>query len=195
MSVSQKIGHFYNTFIYNLIKNKTNIKMKKLAIFALVAFTAYSCTSKNATTATNNDSHQFGVNFDSTANMDVIKSTFADMEAYDTLSYVKKYADTAVFIENGKKTNLAENVAIQRNLIAAGIKATINKDYAMWSSQFNFKDGTQSDFVYAYITVTFSKGDKKVDVVIFQADKFNKDGKIDKEYLVYDQSGLASLMK
>ena len=162
---------------------------------AVIALTTFSCSPKNEKSVTTTDPHMFGQNYDSTANMDAIKATFDDMEAYNLDSYVKKYADTAVFFDNGKKTTLAENVAVQKNLIASGIKVKVNRDYAMWSSHFNFKDYTQGDYVYSYVTVNFSKGDKKADIVFFQGDKFNKDGKITDEYLVYDQSALAPLMK
>jgi hypothetical protein len=126
--------------------------------------------------------------------MDVIKSTFIDLENYDTVSYVTKYADTAKFHDNGKLTNLTENVSLQRGFIAAGIKAKVKSDYAMWSSHFNFKDGNQGDYVYTYLTATFTKGEKSVDVVMFQANLFNKDGKIVEEWLVYDPTNMASLL-
>jgi hypothetical protein len=168
--------------------------MKKLVFLVIIAVSVVACTQKSENT-TIADTHQFGFNYDSTAHMDAIKATFTDMVTYDTASYVTKYADSAKFHDNGKLTSLAENVELQKGFIAAGIKVKVNPDYAMWSSHFNFKDGTQGDFVYTYVTVTFTKGDKSVDVVTFQADAFNKDGKITEEWLVYDQSNLASLMK
>ena len=64
----------------------------------------------------------------------------------------------------------------------------------MWGSHFNFKDGSQGDYVYSYLTVTFTKGDQAVDIVVFQANRFNKDGKITEEWLVYDASKMATLM-
>ena len=168
--------------------------MKKLVFLAIIAVSVVACTQKSESTTTT-DPHQFGVNYDSTAHMDAIKATFTYMETYDTTSYVTKYADSAKFHDNGRLTNLAENVGLQKSFIAAGVKVKVKPDYAMWSSHFNFKDGMQGDFVYTYVTVTFTKGDKSVDVVTFQADAFNKDGKITEEWLVYDQSNLASLMK
>jgi len=168
--------------------------MKKLLFLVIIAVSVVACTQKSES-VTVADPHQFGVNYDSTAHMDAIKATFTDIENYDTVSYVTKYADSAKFHDNGRLTNLAENVGLQKGFIAAGIKVKVKPDYAMWSSHFNFKDGNQGDYVYTYVTVTFMKGDKSVDVVTFQADAFNKDGKIIEEWLVYDQSNLASLMK
>lgn len=168
--------------------------MKRIILLAIIAISVVSCTQKVEKSTVSNDPHQFGFNYDSTAHMDVIKSSFKDIETYDTISYASKYADSAKFHDNNKVTNLEENVSLQKQFIAAGIKVKVKPDYAMWSSHFNFKDGNQGDYVYTYVTVTFTKGEKSVDVVTFQADLFNKDGKIVEEWLVYDQSALGTLM-
>lgn len=169
--------------------------MKKRLFFASLAIAAAACSPKSENTAAAAvDPHHFGEMYDSTAYMDVIKGTFKDLENYDTTTYVTRYADTAKFHDNDKLTNLDENVGLQRQFIASGIKAKVKDKYAMWSSHFNFKNGTQGDYVYTYLTVTFTKGDKSLDVVMFQADRFNKDGKIVEEWLVYDQSKIGTLM-
>jgi hypothetical protein len=168
--------------------------MKRIILLAIIAISVVSCSQKGENASVSADPHQFGFNYDSTAHMDLIKSSFKDIETYDTLSYASKYADSAKFHDNNKVTNLEENVSLQKQFIAAGIKVKVKPDYAMWSSHFNFKDGNQGDYVYTYVTVTFMKGDKSVDVVTFQADLFNKDGKIVEEWLVYDQSALGTLM-
>ena len=169
--------------------------MKNVILIAVLAITVYSCTSGNQNNAVTANSHQFGVNYDSSANIDAIKATFTDIETFDTLSYVKKYADTAVFHDNGRITNLAENVTTLRQLLSAGLKLKVNPKKSIWGSRFNFKNGTEVDYVYSYITVTFTKGDKSIDVVNFQADKFNKDGKVIEEFIIYDQTGIVELMK
>jgi hypothetical protein len=168
--------------------------MKKLLSVAMIAISLVACTQKGEKTTAATNTHQFGENFDSTANMDVIKGTIKDLENYDSVTYRARYADTAKFHDNGNITNLNENVAMQGQFMAAGIKVKIKEDYAMWSSHFNFKDGKQGDYVYTYLTATFTKGDKTVDVVMFQADRFGTDGKIVEEWIVYDQSKLATLM-
>lgn len=168
--------------------------MKKLVLMAFIGIGFIACKQNGEKVPASNDPHLFGFNYDSTAHMDVIKGTFKDLENYDTTTYITRYADTAKFHDNNKLTNLDENVGLQRQFIAAGIKVKVKEDYAMWSSHFNFKDGNQGDYVYTYVTVTFTKGDKSVDVVMFQADLFNKDGKIVEEWLVYDQSTIGTLL-
>ena len=167
--------------------------MKKVLFTALVSMAIFSCNTN--TTAPTMDSHEFGTNYDSTANMDLVKSTFKDMENFDSVGYITKYADTAIFEDNGNKMSLTDNVHILSKMAASGIKVKVDTtDYAMWSSHFNFKDGNQRDFVYTYISISFTKEDKTIKVKFFQADQFNKDGKIDREYLVYDQSQLATIL-
>ena len=167
--------------------------MKKLILLSFIIISVIACTSKNENTAAVENPHLFGEMYDSTAYMDVIKGTIKDLENYDTVTYITRYADTAKFHDNDKLTNLDENVGLQRQFIAAGIKVKVKEDYAMWSSHFNFKDGKQGDYVYTYLTATFTKGDKSLDVVMFQADLFNKDCKIVEEWLVYDQSKIGTL--
>jgi hypothetical protein len=100
--------------------------MKKLSVIAVLSIAVFSCTPKVENKVVVSDEHQFGVNYDSSANIDAIKVTFKYMETFDTVSYVTKYADSAIFHDNNKITTLAENVAIQRQFIAAGFKLQVN---------------------------------------------------------------------
>jgi hypothetical protein len=166
--------------------------MKKLIIIGILGISVTAC--KQEAEKAVSDPHQFGFNYDSTAQMDAVKATFKDVETNDTSSYVTKYADSVKFHDNNKLTNLTDNINMQKEFIAAGVKLKLKDDFIMWSSHFDFKNGTQGDYVYTYVTATFSKDDKSVDIVMFQADKFNKDGKIIEEWMVYDQSNLASIL-
>ena len=168
--------------------------MKKLFLPVIIAISLVACTTKNEKTVATSDPHLFGEMYDSTAYMDVVKGSFKDLENYDSVTYRTRYTDTAKFHDNDKITNLNENVAMQGQFIAAGIKVKIKEVNAIWSSHFNFKDGKQDDYVYTYLTVTFIKGDKSADVVMFQADRFNTDGKIAEEWIVYDQTKIAALL-
>lgn len=169
--------------------------MKKIILLAIIAISVVSCSQKGEKSTVLTEPHQFGFVYDSTTQMDLVKSTFKDIEVYDTISYASKYADSAKFHDNGRLTNLSENVEILKQFKEKGIKLKVNDGYPMWSTHFNFKDGSQGDYVYSYLNTTFTKGEKKVDVVMFQADLFNKDGKIVEEWLVYDFAGIAELIK
>jgi hypothetical protein len=113
--------------------------MKKIVFSAIIAISFVACTQKGVNSSTEVNSHQFGENYDSTAYMDVIKATFKDVESYDSVAYRTRYADTAIFNDNDKILTLNENVALQGQFIAAGIKAKVKDDYVMWGSHFNFK--------------------------------------------------------
>ena len=168
--------------------------MKNLTFLVLFLIALVACKQKNESIIEAVDSHQIGINYDSTANMDVIKSTFNFMESFDSSSYRTKYVDTAKFHDNGKVMSLDENIRGIAQFASIGVKFKVKDDYVMWGSHFNFKDGSQGDYVYTYHTITFSKENKSVDIVFFQGDSFNKDGKIIEEWLVYDSSKIASLM-
>ncbi|NBR36540.1 MAG: hypothetical protein EBT80_04045 [Chitinophagales bacterium] len=111
--------------------------MKKIVFSAIIAISIVACTQKGVNSSTEVNSHQFGENYDSTAYMDVIKATFKDVESYDSVAYRTRYTDTAIFHDNDKILTLNENVALQGQFIAAGIKAKVKDDYVMWGSHFN----------------------------------------------------------
>ena len=170
--------------------------MKKalLSLFVVTSIISCSTEPKTKVVADNIDPHQFGFNYDSSANIDVIIATNKDMENLDSNSYKLKYADSVVFYDNGRPTNLAENLGLFKNLITNKIQPKISKTNARWGSKFNFKDGTSGDYVYQYVDVTFTKGDKSVVGHFFQADLF-KDGKIIKEWNFYDPAYILPLFK
>lgn len=165
-----------------------------LSIFVLTTIISCSTNSVSKEVSGNVDVHQIGLNYDSSANIDAILATNKDIENVDTNSYKSKYADSAVFYDNGRPTSLTENLSQMKNLITKKVQAKVSKLNAIWGSKFNFKDGTTGEFVYQHITITFTQGTKSVDVTFFQADQF-KDGKIVKEWNFYDPTSLISLMQ
>jgi hypothetical protein len=112
----------------------------------------------------------------------------------DTTSYKSKYADSAVFLDNGVKMSLAENIKILNTWQLAGIKVKVSNIAAIWESRFTKKDNTQGISVVTYLTLTLKKGDQSIDVPINQYDAF-VDGKIVKEMLYYDPTSIMALMK
>jgi len=169
--------------------------MKRILLSLIVTITIMSCsnTTETKTIADKVDANLSGYNYRSSANIDAIKATAKDWENLDSASYKTKYSDTALFYDNGKITNLTENVKFFETCITKKIqlKATIKP---IWGSKFNHLDGTSDDYVYQSVTVKFTKGTKSVKVLYFQADQF-KDGKIVREYSYYDPTNLNLFMK
>lgn len=169
--------------------------MKRILLSLIVTITIMSCsnTTETKTIADKVDPKLSGFNYRSSAYIDAIKATTKDFENLDSASYKTKYSDTVLFYDNGKITNLTENVKFFETCITKKIqiKATISP---IWASKFNHKDGTSDDYVYQSVTVKFKKGTKSVEVLYFQADQF-KDGKIVREYSYYDPTNLNLFMK
>lgn len=169
--------------------------MKKILLSLIVITTIISCSTKPEakTTSDKVDPNLSGFNYRRSAYIDAIKATTKDFENLDSASYKTKYSDTVLFYDNGKITNLTENVKFFKTCITKKIqiKATISP---IWASKFIHKDGTSDDYVYQSVTIKFTKGTKSVEVLYFQADQF-KDGKIVREYNYYDPTNLNLFMK
>ena len=168
--------------------------MKKLILSAILSASLIACTTQETKTETNAELKPHGYEYDSTANINTIKASFEDMAIHDTASYKSKYADTAVFLDNGRKMSLAENINILNTWQLAGIKVEVSNIAAIWESRFTKKDNTQGTSVVTYLTLTLTKGDQSIDVPINQYDAF-VDGKIVKEMLYYDPTRINALMK
>ena len=169
--------------------------MKKLLLCILVSASLIACKNEVTNTeSANKEPKPVGFEYDSTANIDNIKASFEDMATYDTTSYKAKYADTASFYDNGKKMTLAENVNLIKTWESLGIKVKISKIWSIWESRYTKDDKTEGITVLSYITVTLTKGDKSVDVIMNQNDDF-VNGKIVRELLFYDPTNINNLMK
>jgi len=169
--------------------------MKKILIYLLVATSFVACKNEVTNTeSANKEPKPVGFEYDSTANIDNIKASFEDMANYDTTSYKSKYADTASFYDNGKKMTLAENVNLIKTWESLGIKVKISKIWSIWESRYTKDDKTEGITVLSYLTVTLTKGDKSVDVIMNQNDDF-VNGKIVRELLFYDPTNINNLMK
>ena len=168
--------------------------MKNILLCMLLSASLTACTTQETKTETNAELKPHGYEYDSTANINTIKASFEDMAIHDTASYKSKYADTAVFLDNGKKMSLSENVNMLNRFQSNGIKVKVSNISAIWESRFTKKDNTQGTSVVTYLTVTFTKGDKSIDVAMNQYDAF-VDGKIVKEMLYYDPTSIMALMR
>jgi hypothetical protein len=168
--------------------------MKNRFLSFLLVASMIACTSQETKTENNGNPKPHGYEYDSTANINTVKASFEDMANNDTTSYKSKYADSAVFLDNGVKMSLAENIKILNTWQLAGIKVKVSNIAAIWESRFTKKDNTQGISVVTYLTLTLKKGDQSIDVPINQYDAF-VDGKIVKEMLYYDPTSIMALMK
>ena len=168
--------------------------MKKRFLSFLLVASMIACTSQETKTESNGNPKPHGYEYDSTANINAVKASFEDMANNDTASYKSKYTDTAVFLDNGVKMSLAENINILTRWQLAGINVKVSNIAAIWESRFTKKDNTQGISVVTYLTLTLKKGDQSIDVPINQYDAF-VDSKIVKEMLYYDPTRINALMK
>lgn len=175
--------------------------MKKTILSAIIATTLFACGTKTETPSTNAagpvvPANATGYNLDSTANMATLQKINESGAAGDTSVAKAAYLDTAIVYDNGKKVPIAENIKMIPFLKTKGVTMHVDKYDAIWETVNNKVDeiGVQN-YVFAYETVSFTKGDKKSTIAVFQAIAFNKEGKIVKEWDVYDPTALIEFLK
>jgi hypothetical protein len=175
--------------------------MKKTIYLAMLAATLFACGTKtetNSTTVTtpNFPTNATGYNLDSTVNIATLQKINESGSAGDTSVAKAAYLDTAIVYDNGKKVPIAENIKMIPFLKSKGVTMHVDKYDAIWETVNNKIDdiGVQN-YVFAYETVSFTKGDKKSTITVFQAIAFNKEGKIVKEWDVYDPTSLNEFLK
>ena len=168
----------------------------------MVATTLFACGNK---TETKTDANTANASFPSNASGYTLDSSAntATLQKINELGWAGNekqartfYTDSAVVYDNGKKLTIDENMKMIPLFKSKGVTVKTEKYDAIWESVNNkeSEDGIRN-YVFAYEEVSFTKGDKKVNVVVFQADGFNKEGKIVKEWNVYDASALADFFK
>ncbi len=168
----------------------------KIILFAIIVIaTINSCSTapEAKIIADKVDIHQFGFNYDSSANIDAVKALNKDIENLDTTNYKTKFSDTVVFYDHEINHNLNWNMSIFKNWIAKKTQPKVSVG-AIWGSKFNYKDGSKGDYVYQAIKMKFTQGTKSVEFDDFGVFEF-KDGKIVKEWNWYDATNLLPLMK
>jgi prepilin-type processing-associated H-X9-DG protein len=169
---------------------------KTIALIALTGLLFVSCKKEATTEATTPEIPKTanGYTLPTSENIDFLKKCNAAWVDGNVAEYKSYYADDVVFHDNNKPTTLAENVAINSEFLKSGIKLTIKYD-VIWE-EINFKADEKGvkNYVLAYCTNTWTKGDKSIEVITFQVDAI-KDGKIVEEWNVYDSAQLMDLLK
>lgn len=170
--------------------------MKKLmASFALVT-TLFACQSKTETAATSNyPSNATGYNIDSSANIETVKKALTAGLSYDTATTKTLYVDTATVWDNKTKQTLAQNMQIAGFFKSKGAVIKLERIENIWESVRNKQDvdGSQS-YVHVYMTVSVTRGDKKIEAIMNAVFAFNN-GKIIQEWDLYDTSEIMELLK
>jgi predicted SnoaL-like aldol condensation-catalyzing enzyme len=162
---------------------------KTIALIALTGLIFVSC-KKEATPETTSPEipkTANGYSLPTSENIDLQKKCNAAWEAGNVAEYKSYYAEDAVFHDNNKQTTLAENVAFNTEFLKSGIKPTIKYDVIWEEVNYEANEKGVKNYVLAYCTNTWTKGDKSIQVVTFQVDAI-KDGKIVEEWNVYDSA-------
>ena len=167
--------------------------MKRLIIgslFAVCVFTA--CDQKKENTTPEND----GYVLNKSENIEYAKKTIISCAKGDLDTYKSLYADTAIFYNNSSKETLAQNIDLFKVIKAKGIEIKLDTFYNAFETVDKVADSENGakNFIHIYCKLTFTKGDKKVEIPFYQANAI-KDGKIVREYDYYDASELNELMK
>ena len=162
---------------------------KTIALIALTGLLFVSC-KKEATPETISPEipkTANGYSLPTSENIDLQKKCNSAWEAGNVDGYKSFYAEDAVFHDNNKQTTLAENVAFNTEFLKSGIKPTIKYDVIWEEVNYKANEKGVKNYVLAYCTNTWTKGDKSIQVVTFQVDAI-KDGKIVEEWNVYDSA-------
>lgn len=161
---------------------------------ASAAVAIYSCSPQKEN-AVETDPHVTGYSVDSSANIDAVKASLADMEKYDSVSYKSKYVDTAFFNDNMSEMTIKENVKFITKFKNLGISIKLVKINAIWETKRKTPLRNAENFVHSIYTISWTRAGKTVTTVTSQIDAFNKEGKIIEEWLFSDTAELKELMK
>jgi predicted SnoaL-like aldol condensation-catalyzing enzyme len=162
---------------------------KTIALIALTGLLLVSCKKETTTEVTTPEIPKTadGYSLPTSENIDLQKKCNAAWVAGNIAEYKSYYADDAIFHDNNKQTTLAENVAFNTEFLKSDIKPTIKYDVIWESVNYKANEKGVKNYVFAYCTNTWTKGEKSVQIVTFQVDAI-KDGKIVEEWNVYDSA-------
>ncbi len=166
--------------------------MKKIILLFVLAGSVFACTKKEeGATASKGQS---GIVIDSSANTDLVRKSVAAIQSGDSATYRTTYAPNVVFHDNLDSTGIDGNMAMFKLFAEKGIKLQIEVG-PVWENQYDKPNRKGvSNYVMAYTTFTFTRGDKTTKTVIFSVDAI-KDGIQVEEWLVYDKAAMAEIAK
>jgi len=170
--------------------------MKKILFCLMIATTMYACQTKTDNSGSADfPANATGYNLDSTENTETVMKAVKAMESLDTNTYRSLYAADAIFHDNLDTTSLDENIALISSFKTNGIDFKITSIEPIWELVNKKASPTGvTNYVISYQFAEFTKGDKKVKVVMNSVDAF-KDGKIVEEWNTYDTRNILDLLK
>ncbi len=167
--------------------------MKKFALIVITTISLMACDTKSNGHIVPSNAQAYTI--DSSANTDLVIKAANALINNDTATYKSCYSSDAIFHDNNDSANLTQNVAGLQAMHDKGIVWKLNKIGAIWETiDLNPKANENTSYVISYQNYTLTKGDKSI-VVRFNVLNNLKDGKLMSEYLRYDNSGIAELMK
>ena len=169
--------------------------MKKIILLFALAGSIFACSKKeDGAAASAKVSGQNGITIDSSANTDLVRKSMGAIETGDTATYRATYSPDVVFHDNLDSMGIEGNMAMFKMFSEKGIKVKLEVG-PVWENQFDKPDAKGiSNFVMAYTTFTFTRGDKTAKTVIFSVDAI-KEGKQVEEWLIYDKTAFTELIK
>jgi len=170
--------------------------MKKIISILIVSASLIACTNQETKTDGQTvPSNATGYTIDSSANTNLVRKAANALVNNDTTAYKNCYTSDVIFHDNNDSANLTQNVAGIQAMHDKGIVWKLNKIGAIWETVYltPISNGKTS-YVISYQNYTLTKGSKSI-VVRFNVLNNIKDGKLMAEYLRYDNSGIAELMK
>jgi len=170
--------------------------MKKIIFCFIIATTIYACQTKiDISGSADFPANATGYNLDSTENTETVLKAVKAMESLDTNTYRSLYAADAIFHDNLDTISLDENIALISSIKIYGIDFKITSIEPIWELVNKKASPTGvTNYVISYQFAEFTKGDKKVKVVMNSVDAF-KDGKIVEEWNTYDTRNILDLLK
>ncbi|MEI7628000.1 MAG: hypothetical protein WCJ80_07155 [Bacteroidota bacterium] len=172
--------------------------MKKIVYLALsISLFTLACQPKETKTEQAQLPRQTGVTVDSSANISLVLKSFEAVNNMDSAAIRSCYIDTAKVNDNLTPMTIEKNISMTIGNKSSGL--TVHADlskiiiYEMITPKPDPVFGN-TDYVHAYVTVTFKKADKSVNTLLHAVFAM-QDGKIKTEWDIYDASGVAGLMK
>jgi hypothetical protein len=167
--------------------------MKNIIFLFIAAVFASSCSDQKQSTANKNSNGYTAIE---TENVNLVKKLNELAVQYDTAALKEAYSSISDTIhDNLHSMTVGENMKMLGELQVSGITTKIDNYYAIWET-INDKpnDKGVTNYVIAYLNLTFSKGDKSVHSLFHQVFAM-KDGKVVEEWDIYDTKVLDELYK